>query len=60
MARTGRPKVYTGTQIGIKLPVEMDLKLRTEAQKTGKSISDLVRSTLQEKWGNGKEQGERE
>jgi hypothetical protein len=47
-----RPKIYHGSTIGVKLPRDVDLCLRAEALKTGKSISELVRETLAS-WGKG-------
>jgi hypothetical protein len=52
MKKRGRPKTYAGTQIGVLLPGLVDIRIRSEAQKSGRTISELVRSTLVEKWGN--------
>jgi hypothetical protein len=42
-----RPKVFTGSTIGIKLPALLDIRVRGEAAKSGKSISEIVRSSLE-------------
>ena len=51
----GRPKTYAVKQIGVKLPGLVDIRIRSEALKSGRTISELVRDTLVEKWGNGKD-----
>jgi hypothetical protein len=48
----GRPKTYGGTQVGIRLNAMLDLRIRSEAQRSGRSISQLVRDILLEKWGD--------
>jgi hypothetical protein len=48
----GRPKTYGGTQVGIRLNAMLDLRIRSEAQRSGRTISQLVRDTLLEKWGD--------
>jgi hypothetical protein len=51
----GRPKTYGGTQIGVKLPSLVDIRIRAAAQQSGRPLSAIVRDTLIEKWGHGKD-----
>lgn len=56
----GRPKIFHGSNVGLKLPRDIDVRLRAEALKTGKSLSDLIRETSAPAWGKGqKAQGKR-
>jgi hypothetical protein len=43
--------------VGVRLPLLMEIRLRTEAQTKGKKISDLIRQALCEKWGGEKQGG---
>jgi len=46
-----RPKVFHGGNVGVRLPRDVDLRLRAAALETGKSLSDLIRETLALTWG---------
>jgi hypothetical protein len=52
-----RPKLFHGGPVGVRLPKEIDLRLRTAALETGKSLSDLIRETLGPVWGKGQGMG---
>lgn len=54
----GRPKMFHGSNVGLRLPKDMDLRLRAAAIETGKSLSDLIRETLAPAWGKGKKSQE--
>jgi len=49
-----RPKIFCGGPIGVRLPRDIDLRLRAASLETGRSLSDLVRETLAASWGKGK------
>ncbi len=51
-----RPKIFHGTCVGIKLPKDVDTRVRAAALKSGKTISDIVRETLAQAWGKPKGQ----
>lgn len=55
MKPTGRPKTFGGTQIGVRLPGLVDIRIRSEAERSGRTISEIVRQTLISKWGDGKD-----
>ena len=46
-----RPKIFHGSNVGVKLPRDVDLRLRAASLKTGKTLSDLIRETLIPVWG---------
>jgi hypothetical protein len=46
-----RPKIFHGGNIGVRLPRDVDLRLRAAALETGRSLSDLIRETLVPVWG---------
>jgi hypothetical protein len=46
-----RPKVFHGGNVGVRLPRDVDLRLRAAAIETGKTLSDLIRETLAMTWG---------
>jgi hypothetical protein len=46
----GQPKLFHGF-IGVKLPADINLRLRAASLETGKSLSDLIRETLTPMWG---------
>ena len=46
-----RPKVFHGGNVGVRLPRDVDLRLRATALETGKSLSDLIREALSLTWG---------
>lgn len=46
-----RPKIFEGGYLGLRLPKDMDLRLRAAALETGRSLSDLARETLARTWG---------
>jgi hypothetical protein len=48
-----RPKVFHGGNVGVRLPKDVDLRLRATALETGRSLSDLIRETLAQAWGKG-------
>lgn len=39
--------------MGVRLPKDIDLRLRAAALETGKSLSELIRETLAPTWGKG-------
>lgn len=49
-----RPKLFHGGNIGVRLPRDVDLRLRAASLETGKSLSDLIRETLAPVWGKTK------
>jgi len=51
----GRPRVYSGTVIGVKLPGILEIKIRAEAQAKNKSISEIVRAKLERSYRQGNE-----
>lgn len=53
-----RPKVFFGSNVGLKLTKDIDLRFRTASSETGKSLSDLIRETLAPTWGKGKKSQE--
>lgn len=48
-----RPKVFHGGNVGVRLPKDVDIRLRAAALETGKTLSDLIRETLAQTWGAG-------
>jgi predicted HicB family RNase H-like nuclease len=48
-----RPKIFHGGNVGVRLPRDIDLRLRAAALETGKSLSHLIRETLAQTWGAG-------
>ena len=46
-----RPKKFHGGNVGVRLPKDIDLRLRAAALETGRSLSDLIRETLAQSWG---------
>lgn len=46
-----RPKIFHGSNVGLKLPRDIDLRLRAASLETGRSLSDLIRETLAATWG---------
>jgi len=46
-----RPKIFFGSNVGLRLPKDVDLRLRAASLETGKSLSDLIRETLTPVWG---------
>lgn len=46
-----RPKVFHGGNMGVRLPRDIDLRLRAASLETGKSLSDLIRECLAQTWG---------
>lgn len=46
-----RPKMFHGGNVGVRLPRDIDLRLRAAALETGRSLSDLIRETLAQTWG---------
>ena len=46
-----RPKIFHGGYVGLRLPRDIDLRLRAAALESGKSLSDLIRETLAPVWG---------
>jgi hypothetical protein len=48
-----RPKVYYGSNVGLRLHRDVDLCLRAAALQTGRTLSDLIRETLAQTWGKG-------
>jgi len=55
-----RPKVFHGGGVGLKLPLDINLRLRAAALETGKSLSELIRETLAARWGTPRPQADRE
>ncbi|MBU4357125.1 MAG: hypothetical protein KJ822_17565 [Proteobacteria bacterium] len=51
----GRPRIYSGNVIGVKLPATLEIKIRGEAAKSGKSISQIVRASLERTHGGENE-----
>ena len=49
-----RPKLFFGSNVGLRLPREIDLRLRAASLETGRTLSDLIRETLAQTWGKGK------
>lgn len=49
-----RPKVFHGGNVGLRLPKDIDLRLRAAALETGRSLSDLIRESLAQTWGEGR------
>lgn len=49
-----RPKVFNGGNVGVRLPRDIDQRLRAASLETGRSLSDLIRETLAETWGKGR------
>jgi len=47
----GRPKIFHGGNVGVRLPRDIDLRLRAASLETGRSLSDLIRETLARTWG---------
>ena len=45
-----RPKKFHGGMIGLKLPAEINIRLRVEAKETGKTLSQIVREILEARW----------
>ncbi|MGD0971255.1 MAG: ribbon-helix-helix protein, CopG family [Desulfobaccales bacterium] len=50
----GRPKIFHGSNVGVKLPKDVDTRLRAAALETGRTLSDLIRETLAQTWGKGR------
>jgi len=48
-----RPKLFHGGPVGVRLPKDIDLRLRAAAFETGLTLSDLIRETLAPIWGSG-------
>lgn len=48
-----RPKIFHGGNVGVRLPKDVDIRLRAAALETGKTLSDLIRETLAQTWGAG-------
>jgi hypothetical protein len=48
-----RPKMFHGSNVGVKLPQDIDLRLRAAALDSGRTLSDLIRETLAQTWGRG-------
>ena len=46
-----RPKVFHGSNVGVKLPKDIDVRLRAASLETGKTLSALIRETLTPVWG---------
>lgn len=46
-----RPIMFHGGNVGVRLPKDIDLRLRAASLETGKSLSDLIRETLAQTWG---------
>jgi predicted DNA-binding protein len=44
-------KVYKGGLVGVRISEEINSRIRKEAVETGRTLSDLVRETLSQKWG---------
>jgi len=53
-----RPKMFHGSNVGVKLPRDIDLRLRAAALDSGRTLSDLIRETLAQTWGQGMRTGE--
>jgi hypothetical protein len=49
-----RPKQFHGSNVGVKLPRELDLMLRAAALDSGRTLSDLIRETLAQRWGKAR------
>ncbi len=48
-----RPKEFHGGNMGVRLPKDIDQRLREASLETGRSLSDLIRETLSQTWGEG-------
>jgi hypothetical protein len=46
-----RPKIFHGSNVGLRLPRDIDLRLRAESLASGRTLSDLIRETLAQTWG---------
>jgi hypothetical protein len=46
-----RPKIFHGSNVGLKLPKDIDVRLRAASLETGRTLSDLIRETLAPTWG---------
>lgn len=49
----GRPRVYSGRVIGVKLSGITEIKIRAAAQERGITLSDVIRETLEPVFGDG-------
>jgi hypothetical protein len=49
----GRPKIFHGSNVGLRLPKDIDLRLRAKSLETGRTLSDLIREALGEVWRKG-------
>jgi hypothetical protein len=54
-----RPKVFHGGMVGLKLPEDINIRLRAAALETGKTLSELIRETLAPVW-SARTQADRE
>ena len=48
-----RPKMFHGGNVGVRLPKDVDIRLRAASLETGRSLSDLIRETLILTYGKG-------
>ena len=55
-----RPKIFHGGNVGVRLPKDIDLRLRAASLETGKSLSELIRTTLAQTWSKGQKIQEKE
>jgi predicted HicB family RNase H-like nuclease len=46
-----RPKKFHGGNVAVRLPKDVDIRLRAAALESGKTLSDLIRETLAPVWG---------
>jgi hypothetical protein len=51
--RKGKPKVYAGSAVGVRLPGLMEIKIRVAAQEKGVTVSDIIRESLERDFGAG-------
>ncbi len=46
-------KRFEGGYVGVKLPQDVNTRLRAASLETGRTLSDLIRETLAQTWGKG-------
>jgi hypothetical protein len=46
-----RPKMFHGGNVGVRLPKEVDIRLRATSLETGRSLADLIREALMQDYG---------
>jgi hypothetical protein len=49
----GAPKRFCGGYVGLKLPHDINVRLRAASLESGRTLSDLIRETLASRWGKG-------